>query len=161
MQTVNGTLKQVITTGRAAHMEYIGKQATKGLFTAIKKVRAGTFKDCGQKFIYEFHKPDLDYYIGAAYQANHGLDYSINRVSDLFLNACELAINASGNKEVYVKIFVGFDARNCNPKHTTIEKAQADHTKATAALKAKLNLFAAIKPDNLKFVLMINGNWYE
>lgn len=161
MITEEGEVKEVNTTGRALHQEQIAKAAAKRGLTKVVRTRTRTHADCGQKFLYEKHVPfngiddGLSTYFGSAYQCNHGLDYSINRVGDLFLNACELALNAPANHDVFVKVYVRFDAENCNPKHTTVEKASSDHEKAVKALQAKKELFDCIKPDNLYFKLFI------
>jgi hypothetical protein len=157
MITEEGKVKDVLTTGRAIHQEQIADVAVKRGFTKILRTRTRTHEDCGQKFLYEHHSSVRSMYYGSAYQCNHGLDYSINRVGDLFLNACQLAIEADNNHGIYVKVYVRFDAANCNPKHTTIEKAQADHDKAIAALRAKQELFDCIKPSNLHFRLFIQS----
>lgn len=156
MITEEGKTKEVETVGRAKHMELIAKCASRRGMTKVIRTRTRTHEDCGQKFLYEKHfDSGASHYYGSAYQCNHGLDYSINRVGDLFLNACELALNAHGDADVYVKVYVRFDAKQHNPKHTTFEKASADHQKAIAALQAKKELFDCIKPNNLTFNLFI------
>jgi len=155
MITEEGKTKEVETTGRAFFMEHLANRAQLRGFNKIVRTRTRTHNDCGQKFLFEKHFNGGSQYMGHAYQCNHGLDYSINRVGDLFLNACQLALEADSNKSVYVRIYVRFNAKECNLANTTVEKAMADHWKARTALIAKQELFDCIKPDNLTFKLFI------
>ncbi len=160
MITEEGKVKEVTSTPRAIFMGHLEKKAAERGMEKIVRVRSNSHRDCGQKFLYKKTISDMgansnftaaSWYYGHAYQCNHGLDYSINRVGDLFLSACELALTVDDSHAIYVTVFVRFESDACNRNKTTPEKAQADHDKATKALKQRTAVFGCIAPPNLKF----------